>query len=275
MTYPVDHKNQFSNNHQSKIEAKLKKSQLTRGGLIGLALLPLSACGSGGGTSSPTTTPPPPPPPTPDFTENPTNTFIARDDNDRTLAQGSATADLAVTGKGGNDTITTGSGGDSIDGAAGNDMITSNGGDDIIKGGAGNDIIDGGAGADRLYGGEGDDRLLYDQSDAVIDGGNGIDTLVIQNDTSYINFYLIDNIEVIDASQGVLELSNITVSDLLQATDENNQLIFAGGANDEVNSIDQGWIQGDDQVIDGETYYSYTVGEATLLIDSDITQDIT
>jgi len=158
------------NNSNSAKQKNIIKSAIfsngpVRMGTIALALLPLSACGSGGG--SPTNSTPPPPPPA-DFTESPTNTFVARDDNDRTLDQGSATADLTVTGKGGNDTITTGSGADSIDGAAGNDAIISGDGDDTVIGGSGDDTIITGAGADKIRGGDGSDTITAGDGDDVI-----------------------------------------------------------------------------------------------------------
>ncbi len=167
MTCTVNHNHQLSDKHHHKVIASHKKNKYMRGSFIAAVLLPLSACGGGG--SSPTSpTPPPPPPPPPDFTENPTNTFIARDDNNRTLDQSSATANLTVTGKGGNDTITTGSGADIIDGGTGDDTITSNGGNDIIIGGNGDDIISAGAGADMIRGGEGSDSIAAGDGDDVI-----------------------------------------------------------------------------------------------------------
>ena len=113
------------------------KNPSARLGMVGFALLPLYAC-SGGGTSPTTSAPPPPPPPEPDFIESPTNTFTARDDNNRVLSEASATTNLTVTGKGGNDTITTGSGNDVINGGDGKDTINAGSGIDIIDGG--NDV---------------------------------------------------------------------------------------------------------------------------------------
>lgn len=138
---------------KSNIKNNIKDCSYKRGpqrfGGIALALLSLSACGGGG--SSPTgSTTPPPPPPTPDFPEDPSNVFTARDDNDQTLDQATATADLAVTGKAGNDSITTGSGADTINGAAGNDMIASGAGADMIRGGEGKDTIIAGDGDDVI-----------------------------------------------------------------------------------------------------------------------------
>ena len=75
-------------------------------------------------------------------------------------------------------------------GSRGNDTLTGNelantlignGGDDILEGLAGDDYLDGGAGNDVMRGGAGNDILVYDAEDDVagIDGGSGIDTLVI------------------------------------------------------------------------------------------------
>lgn len=92
-------------------------------------------------------------------------------------------------------------GGDSIDGEAGPDIIFGEGGDDTIIGGADADYIDGGVGLDSLLGGEGNDTiiggadadLLFGEagndfflfasnaelrSDTTVVGGDGVDRLV-------------------------------------------------------------------------------------------------
>ncbi len=51
---------------------------------------------------------------------------------------------------------------------------------DVIHGGGGNDVVDGGAGRDQLFGDDGNDRIVYDKADSVIDGGAGLDTLVLK-----------------------------------------------------------------------------------------------
>ncbi len=146
MSYSIYRNTRAAHTSRSAQLKPSRKPRLMRGGFIGLALLPLSACGDGGAAPTNSTTPPP----APDFTESPANTFTARDDNDRTLDQTSATADLTVTGKGGNDTITTGSGADVIDGGAGNDVISSGAGADKIRGGEGLDTITAGDGNDVI-----------------------------------------------------------------------------------------------------------------------------
>ena len=49
----------------------------------------------------------------------------------------------------------------------------------MLTGGAGNDTIDGGGGADMIATGGGDDTVTYHGTEASIDGGSGVDTLVM------------------------------------------------------------------------------------------------
>ena len=153
-------------------------------------------------------------------------------------------------------------------------------GDDTITGNDYNNIIDGGAGSDTLNGGLGDDTFLFDNNSEIeldsINGGAGDDTLRL--DGSMLALDLSDihatNIETIESSNtNPLELTLTTV-DLIDVTDGDNILIIAGDIEDSVTSTEQGWTQGGNQVIDGETYTTYTDGGATLLINQDITQDI-
>ena len=135
MSFSIEKKDQSFIKHPNNTNEAQTKRKAVRFGSIGLALLPLAACGGGGSGQSPTNVtppPPPPPPPEPDFIEDPANFFTARDDNNRTLNEGSATADLTVLGKGGNDSISTGSGADKIRGGEGADTIVAGAGDDVI-----------------------------------------------------------------------------------------------------------------------------------------------
>ncbi len=50
---------------------------------------------------------------------------------------------------------------------------------DVLSGDDGGDALAGGSGADVLHGGGGDDLLFVDQADTLIDGGEGIDTVVV------------------------------------------------------------------------------------------------
>ncbi|MBD5625920.1 MAG: hypothetical protein HDQ90_00140 [Desulfovibrio sp.] len=50
--------------------------------------------------------------------------------------------------------------------------------DEVLMGTDGDDFIDGGAGSDTIYAGAGDDLIVYDATDYLIDGGEGIDFLL-------------------------------------------------------------------------------------------------
>jgi Ca2+-binding RTX toxin-like protein len=67
-------------------------------------------------------------------------------------------------------------------GGSGNDSITGSTVANRLEGGAGNDALAGGAGNDTLLGQGGDDTFTYttgDGNDALVDGGDGVDTLSI------------------------------------------------------------------------------------------------
>jgi VCBS repeat-containing protein len=62
---------------------------------------------------------------------------------------------------------------------SGNDMIEGGDLDDRIDGGSGDDRLVGSGGRDELVGGEGQDVLVADASDALVDGGAGIDLMLL------------------------------------------------------------------------------------------------
>lgn len=169
------------------------------------SLLALSACG-GGGSGGQATQPDrtTPPAPTPDFTESPTNTFTARDDNDRTLDQSGATTNLTVIGKEGNDTITTGTGHDIITGAGGHDTITSGAGHDIIWAGQGDDNISAGNGNDQIViiGTSSDGQ--YSDINITNSANQGVDLsdIIDLNDINGITSSDISSGDTIDGGQG-------------------------------------------------------------------------
>ncbi|BAG05871.1 beta strand repeat-containing protein [Microcystis aeruginosa] len=79
----------------------------------------------------------------------------------------------ALSGGGGNDTISGNAGFDYIYGENGNDVL--NGGDDsdYLYGGDGNDVLNGGAGSDNILGGNGNDLLNGDAGDDYFTGDEG------------------------------------------------------------------------------------------------------
>lgn len=109
--------------------------------------------------------------------------------SDRTLIAGPVDDLISVVGEGnkilyglgGDDELRGGSGNDLLVGGPGDDFLSGGAGNDVLRGGTGDDYLTGGLGADRLFGGEGDDVLKVDPySDWEVDGGSGVNTLVIE-----------------------------------------------------------------------------------------------
>jgi Ca2+-binding RTX toxin-like protein/acid phosphatase family membrane protein YuiD len=113
-------------------------------------------------------------------------------------------------------------------GGAGNDTITGQDRDDIIDGGAGNDNLAGGAGNDTLIGGlgndtlqgeAGDDTFIYTVGDSTgltetIDGGEGYDTLVLNEQGSANGFFSFDVMGSYNILVGGDELDPVSVEKL-------------------------------------------------------------
>ena len=57
--------------------------------------------------------------------------------------------------------------------------LTGSAGANTLKGGAGDDVINGAGGADTITAGGGDDTVTYNGTEVSIDGGSGLDTLVM------------------------------------------------------------------------------------------------
>lgn len=75
---------------------------------------------------------------------------------------------------------------ETLNGSSAAERIFGLDGADVLNGKAGADTLDGGAGADKLYGGDGADRVIWDGADLVIEGGAGVDTLVLKTATSVV-----------------------------------------------------------------------------------------
>lgn len=194
------------------------------------------------------------------------NIFEAINDTNSSFSQTHDTDALTVTGKNGDDLIGTGLGNDTIDGGAGNDSLAGHSGDDQI---------DGGAGIDTIFGGFGDDSFIFDSLD-IFDGGSGSDTLVVSGTGENIDLSTINavDMEIIDLTGTGNNQITLVLQDVVDVTDDTNQIIIDGNAGDDVTSAGQTWVQGTDQTIGSETYNTYTVGLTTLLVDEDITQNI-
>jgi Ca2+-binding RTX toxin-like protein len=91
--------------------------------------------------------------------------------------------ETAIDGTVGPESLAGGALADRIRGFGGDDVLSGAAGDDTISGGDGNDLIDGGPGADKLAGEAGNDVLYHGgalTASDVNDGGDGVDTLVLQ-----------------------------------------------------------------------------------------------
>ncbi|MDP2077651.1 MAG: hypothetical protein Q8J85_06355, partial [Sulfuricurvum sp.] len=160
--------------------------------------------------------------------------------------------------------------------------------DSTLIGGDGNDYISGGAGRDTLDGGAGNDTLVMDAADVLIDGGTGTDTLILTAGTD-INFAnlgdIIKNIEIIDLGAGTEaggnhSLTNLSLQDVIDMTDSNNNLIILGDAGDTVDFLNSnGWVKGTSstEIVNGSfhtlDHYTNTIDPTVLVKVETLIQD--
>lgn len=133
------------------------------------------------------------------------------------VLSGNAGADLLFGGLGAdsldggadNDVLSGGEGHDLLLAATGDDVAAGGDGDDRIEGGAGADYLTGEAGNDWLSGGDGQDTVTAGYGDDVVvididlaadllDGGEGLDQLVVAPESSGVLFDLIQGTVAID-----------------------------------------------------------------------------
>jgi len=140
-----------------------------------------------------------------------------------------------------------------------------------------------------VEGSDGDDRISFDM-DEHVDGGEGLDTLVIEEDMS-IDFSglsdNISNIENIDLGEGTQEITSLSVNDVLDMTDTDNLLRIDGELDTDGNKVDsinlntQGddaeWTLGDfkTDAETGATYQEVTGVENDQTVTLEISTDIT
>lgn len=119
------------------------------------------------------------------------------------------------------------SGGDLLFGSDHADTIRGGAGDDLVLGHDGDDALKGGGGADQVLAGGGDDTIRMDAVDAggeTIDGGAGRDVLRLdmEGDIDDALFPVADisGIEVLDLDNGLSNTLDLTLSDVLDMTDD-------------------------------------------------------
>ena len=166
-----------------------------------------------------------------------------------------------------------------LQGFSGNDSLTGSAASDVIVGGQGNDTLVGMGGLDSLKGGQGDDLLaVSDMGFRQIDGGAGTDTLRLDGPGGVLDLTTLSNnkitgIERIDlvAASGSSSLT-LDLRDLLDLSDTSNTLQVLGGVGDTVSGDPTGATVTENVVVGGNIFTQYTLGAATLLVDTDVTQ---
>ena len=194
------------------------------------------------------------------------------------LLVGSSLANRLCAG-GGDDTIIGGGGDDYLDGdlwlyeghsRSGRDALEGDGGNDTLIGGNKGDYLNGGSGADHLDAGAGGDLLVWDAADFQVDGGSGGNDvlLVVSGDINLkrVSDTRVVGIEEIDLTGGGGQRLALTASDVLALSSETDKLKVTGDADDSIDII--GTFE--DAGVSGG-YHRYKVGDATLLVDPDIT----
>ncbi|QFZ84366.1 hypothetical protein GFK26_17155 [Variovorax paradoxus] len=155
---------------------------------------------------------------------------------------------------------------DRLEGGAGNDTFTTVGTADVVHGGAGNDTI-------RINSGD-FERL---------DGGLGIDTLVMDGKSMHIDLSAlgmkVQGFEKFDLGAGGNTLA-LSASDVLaggvrdMVTADGKVQMLVNGANGDVDlrGGNDGWAQGSNATVGGVTYSVYTnlAGTAELLIEDKV-----
>jgi hypothetical protein len=169
-------------------------------------------------------------------------------------------------------------------GGADDDTMTGSAAVEAFVGDTGSDTMIGNGGTDAFQGGGGDDIVRVSTLDFLVaDGGTGTDTIDLDGSGLHLDLTAladsktrsIERIDIGGAGDNTLTLS---VLDVLNLSDASNELLVLGDAGDVVNQ-GAGWTTAASggtngngtSTIDGQTYQIYTAGQASLLVDTDMT----
>ena len=155
---------------------------------------------------------------------------------------------------------------------------TGNALNNALTGNSGSNTLNGGLGADSLSGGAGNDILIWDAADTSRQGGEGSDSLQVNGAGNAINLTaladgLITDVEIFNITGSGNNALTLGLADVLAISSTTDTLRIDGNAGDLVNA-GSGWTQGANQAIGGNTYATYTQDLASLLVDTDITRNI-
>jgi Ca2+-binding RTX toxin-like protein len=168
-------------------------------------------------------------------------------------------------------------------GTPGDDTLTGTVAAETFVGGTGHDTMLGNGGADAFQGGAGNDTMRVSTLDFFLaDGGSGSDTLELDGSGLHLDLTaLADNrtrsIERIDIGGTGSNTLTLSVRDVLNLSEESNELLVLGDAGDVVNrgtgwttAITGGTNGNGTSTIGGETFQIYAAGQATLLLDTEM-----
>jgi hypothetical protein len=117
------------------------------------------------------------------------------------------------------------------------------------------------------------DQLIFNSGN-LLDGGDGIDTLLVSGDRD-LDFSGIDNIrnmERIDLTTGNHDITNLSVADVLNMTDNDNLLEILGDGSDSVELTNDWHATGNTCTHNGHTFTEFLNGDdsVTLLIEDQV-----
>jgi hypothetical protein len=172
-------------------------------------------------------------------------------------------------------------------GTPGDDTLTGSAAAETFVGGTGNDTLIGNGGADSFQGGAGDDVVRVSTLDfSLVDGGSGSDTLALDGsgldlDLTALADSRTRSIERIDIGGTGNNTLTLSVLEVLNLSEESNELLVLGEAGDVVNQ-GAGWTAASSggtngngtSTIEGQTYQIYNAGQAALLLDTDMTVSV-
>jgi hypothetical protein len=146
---------------------------------------------------------------------------------------------------------------------------------DVMVGGQGDDTVEGGGGADVLIGGAGNDLLsIGDTNFARVDGGTGDDTVVLEGageslDLTLLGSAEIEGVEAFDLSGTGANGLTLNAQDVLQLSDETNDLRILGDGDDSV-TLEGDFAAAGQEIVDGTTYdvYASASTEARVLTEA-------